>query len=73
VDANGNFLQKGDTVTVIKELRVKESSPVVKIGTRDSRVRLMAGDHHIDGNIDGIGAMSLKAESVRKSRCSGYC
>lgn len=66
-DANGNILQDGDTVTVIKDLKVKGSSSVVKIGTRVKNIRLVDGDHDIDCKIDGFGAMKLKSEFVRKA------
>ncbi len=65
-DANGNILQDGDTVTVIKDLKVKGSSLVVKVGTKVRNIRLVEGDHDIDCKIDGIGAMSLKSEFVKK-------
>lgn len=65
-DANGNVLQDGDTVTVIKDLKVKGSSLVVKVGTKVKNIRLVEGDHDIDCKIDGIGAMSLKSEFVKK-------
>jgi protein PhnA len=66
-DANGNVLQDGDTVTVIKDLKVKGTSLVVKVGTRVKGIRLVEGDHDIDCRIDGIGAMKLKSEFVRKA------
>ncbi len=66
-DANGNLLQDGDSVTVIKDLKVKGSSLVVKVGTKVKNIRLVEGDHDIDCKIDGIGAMKLKSEFVRKS------
>lgn len=65
-DANGNLLQDGDTVVVIKDLKVKGSSSVVKVGTRVKRIRLVEGDHNIDCHIPGIGAMKLKSEFVKK-------
>lgn len=65
-DANGTVLQDGDTVTVIKDLKVKGSSLVVKVGTKVKNIRLIDGDHDIDCKIDGIGAMQLKTEFVRK-------
>ena len=65
-DANGNVLQDGDSVTVIKDLKVKGSSLVVKVGTKVKNIRLVDGDHDIDCKIDGIGAMKLKSEFVRK-------
>lgn len=66
-DANGNVLQDGDSVTVIKDLKVKGSSLVVKVGTKVKNIRLVEGDHDIDCKIDGIGAMQLKSEFVKKS------
>lgn len=65
-DANGNPLQNGDTVTVIKDLKVKGSSATVKVGTKVKNIRLVDGDHDIDCRIDGIGAMKLKSEFVKK-------
>jgi len=65
-DANGNVLQDGDTVTVIKDLKVKGSSSVVKIGTKVKNIKLVDGDHDIDCKIDGFGAMSLKSQYVKK-------
>ncbi len=65
-DSNGNVLVDGDTVTVIKDLKVKGSSSVVKVGTKVKNIRLVEGDHDIDCKIDGIGAMQLKSEFVRK-------
>jgi protein PhnA len=65
-DANGNVLQDGDTITVIKDLKVKGSSSVVKVGTKVKNIRLVEGDHNIDCKIDGIGAMKLKSEFVKK-------
>ena len=66
-DAVGNVLQDGDTVTVIKDLKVKGSSSVVKVGTKVKNIRLVDGDHDIDCKIDGIGAMGLKSEFVKKA------
>ena len=65
-DSNGNLLQDGDTVTVIKDLKVKGSSLVVKVGTKAKNIRLVDGDHDIDCKIPGIGAMKLKSEFVKK-------
>jgi protein PhnA len=65
-DANGNVLTDGDTITVIKDLKVKGTSLVVKVGTKVKNIRLVEGDHDIDCKIDGIGAMKLKSEFVRK-------
>ncbi|PLC05093.1 alkylphosphonate utilization protein [Variovorax sp. RO1] len=66
-DSVGNVLNDGDTVTVIKDLKVKGSSLVVKVGTKAKNIRLIDGDHDIDCKIDGIGAMKLKSEFVRKA------
>ncbi len=66
-DANGQILQDGDTVTVIKDLKVRGSSSVVKVGTKVKNIRLVDGDHDIDCKIDGIGAMGLKSEFVKKA------
>jgi protein PhnA len=65
-DAVGNVLQDGDTVTVIKDLKVKGSSSVVKVGTKVKNIRLVEGDHDIDCKIDGIGSMGLKSEFVKR-------
>ncbi len=65
-DANGTPLADGDTVTVIKDLKVKGSSLVVKVGTKVKNIRLVGGDHDIDCKIDGVGAMKLKSEFVKK-------
>lgn len=65
-DANGNVLNDGDTVSVIKDLKVKGSSSVIKIGTKVKNIRLVEGDHDIDCKIDGFGAMQLKSEFVKK-------
>ena len=66
-DAVGNVLQDGDSVTVIKDLKVKGSSLVVKVGTKVKNIRLVEGDHDIDCKIDGIGAMKLKSAFVKKN------
>jgi protein PhnA len=66
-DAVGNILHDGDTVTVIKDLKVRGSSAVVKVGTRVKNIRLVAGDHDIDCRIEGVGAMGLKSQFVRKA------
>lgn len=66
-DAYGNLLQNGDSVTVIKDLKIKGSSSVVKVGTKVRNIRLVEGDHDIDCKIDGIGAMQLKSEFVKKA------
>jgi protein PhnA len=66
-DANGNLLSDGDTVTVIKDLKVKGSSSSIKMGTKVKNIRLVEGDHNIDCKIDGFGAMKLKSEFVKKA------
>ncbi len=66
-DAVGNELHDGDSVTVIKDLKVKGSSSVLKVGTKVRNIRLVEGDHDIDCKVDGIGAMQLKSEFVRKA------
>lgn len=66
-DAHGNLLQDGDSVSVIKDLKVKGSSLVVKVGTKVKNIRLVEGDHNIDCKVDGIGPMKLKSEFVKKA------
>ena len=66
-DANGQVLRDGDTVTVSKDLKVKGSSSVVKVGTKVKNIRLVDGDHDIDCKIDGIGQMGLKSQFVKKA------
>ncbi|WP_417763480.1 zinc ribbon domain-containing protein YjdM [Shewanella sp.] len=66
-DSNGNLLADGDTVTVIKDLKVKGASNPLKVGTRVKNIRLVEGDHNIDCKIDGFGAMKLKSEFVKKA------
>lgn len=66
-DSVGNPLQDGDSVTVIKDLKVKGTSLVVKVGTKVRNIRLCEGDHDIDCKVDGIGPMKLKSEFVRKA------
>lgn len=66
-DANGNLLSDGDSVTIIKDLKVKGSSSTLKIGTKVKGIRLVEGDHNIDCRIDGFGPMKLKSEFVKKS------
>ncbi|MGJ8588143.1 MAG: zinc ribbon domain-containing protein YjdM [Yoonia sp.] len=65
-DSVGNVLHDGDAVTVIKDLKVKGSSSVVKVGTKVRSIRLVDGDHDIDCKIPGIGQMGLKSEFVKK-------
>ena len=65
-DANGVLLADGDTIVVIKDLKVKGSSLVVKVGTKVKNIRIVGGDHDIDCKIAGIGAMKLKSEFVKK-------
>lgn len=66
-DAVGHVLQDGDTVTLIKDLKLKGSSTVLKVGTKARNIRLVDGDHDIDCKVDGIGAMQLKSEFVKKA------
>lgn len=66
IDSNGNQLQDGDTVTVIKDLKVKGASSSIKVGTKVKNIRLVDSDHNIDCKIDGFGAMKLKSEFVKK-------
>ncbi|MBU3214572.1 alkylphosphonate utilization protein [Clostridium estertheticum] len=65
-DANGNVLNNGDSVTLIKDLKVKGSPTSLKKGTKVKNIRLVDGDHNIDCKIDGFGAMELKSEFVKK-------
>ncbi len=65
-DANGNILSDGDSITIIKGLKVKGSSQPLKMGTKAKNIRLVEGDHNIECNIDGFGAMKLKSEFVKK-------
>jgi protein PhnA len=66
-DAHGNLLQDGDAVTVIKDLKIKGSSAVVKVGTKVKNIRLIEGDHDIDCKIEGFGSMQLKSEFIKKA------
>jgi protein PhnA len=66
-DAFGSELKDGDSVTVIKDLKLKGSSLVVKVGTKVRNIRIVSGDHDIDCKVDGIGAMQLKSEFVKKA------
>ena len=66
-DAHGNVLQDGDTVTLIKDLKIKGSSSVIKVGTKVKNIRLIEGDHDIDCKIEGFGAMQLKSEYIKKA------
>ena len=66
-DANGNLLKDGDSVTLIKDLKVKGSPSPLKMGTKVKNIRLVEGDHNIDCKIDGFGSMSLKSEFVKKA------
>lgn len=65
-DAHGTVLQDGDTVTIIKDLKIRGSSDVVKIGTKIRNIRLVQGDHNIDCKVPGVGPMGLKSEFVKK-------
>lgn len=66
-DAVGNLLQDGDTVTLIKDLKLKGSSVVLKVGTKARNIRRIEGDHDIDCKVDGLGAMQLKSAFVKKA------
>jgi len=66
-DAHGNLLADGDAVTLVKDLKIKGSSAVVKVGTKVRNIRLIDGDHDIDCKIEGFGAMQLKSEFVKKA------
>ncbi|MBI1307434.1 MAG: alkylphosphonate utilization protein [Bacteroidetes bacterium] len=66
-DSNGQILQDGDSVIVIKNLPVKGSSNSIKIGTKVKNIKLVEGDHNIDCKIDGFGSMALKSEFVKKA------
>lgn len=65
-DAHGNLLADGDSISVIKDLKVKGSSMVIKVGTKAKNIRLIEGDHNIDCKLEGFGAMQLKSEFVKK-------
>ncbi len=67
IDSNGNELNDGDTVVVIKDLPVKGAPKPVKAGTKVKNIRLREGEHNIDCKIDGFGSMGLKSEFVRKA------
>lgn len=66
-DAHGTILQNGDTITIVKDLKVKGASSALKAGTKVKNIRLVEGDHNIDCKIDGFGAMALKSEFVKKA------
>ena len=66
-DAHGQVLQDGDSVVLIKDLKIKGSSNAIKVGTKVKNIRLIDGDHDIDCKIDGFGAMQLKSEYVKKA------
>ncbi|MBL8911410.1 MAG: alkylphosphonate utilization protein [Archangium sp.] len=66
-DAHGTQLRDGDSVTIIKDLKVKGATSALKVGTRVKNIRLVEGDHNIDCRIDGFGAMQLKSEFVKKA------
>ena len=65
-DAVGNLLSNGDTITVVKDLKFKGSSSVIKVGTKVKNIRLIEGDHDIDCKVEGFGPIQLKSEFVRK-------
>jgi protein PhnA len=66
-DANGNILQDGDSVVIVKDLPVKGAPKAIKAGTKVKNIRLTDGDHNIDCKVDGFGAMALKSEFVKKA------
>lgn len=66
-DSVGNELSDGDSVTLIKDLKVKGTSTTLKVGTKVRNIRLVDGDHDIDCKVDGVGAMKLKSEFVKKA------
>ena len=66
-DASGNLLADGDTVLIIKDLKIKGAGSVLKAGTKVKNIRLAEGDHNLDCKVPGIGAMGLKSEFVRKA------
>ena len=66
-DANGTLLKDGDSVVIVKDLKVKGATSALKVGTRVKSIRLVDGDHNIDCRIDGFGAMALKSEFVKKA------
>ncbi|MBU0914884.1 MULTISPECIES: zinc ribbon domain-containing protein YjdM [Aquabacterium] len=66
-DAHGNVLQDGDTVTLVKDLKIKGSSSVIKVGTKVKNIRLIEGDHDIDCKVEGFGPMQLKSEFIKKA------
>lgn len=72
-DANGNILQNGDSITIIKDLKVKGASSSLKIGTKVKNIRLVDSDHNIECKIDGFGAMKLKSEFVKKIKQTIVC
>jgi len=66
-DANGNILQDGDSVVIVKDLPVKGAPKAIKAGTKVKNIKLVDGDHNIDCKIDGFGSMALKSEFVKKA------
>ena len=66
-DANGTLLKDGDSVVIVKDLKVKGATSALKVGTKVKSIRLVEGDHNIDCKIDGFGSMALKSEFVKKS------
>ena len=65
-DVNGSAINDGDTVVVVKDLKIKGSSSIIKVGTKIKNVRIVDGDHNIDCKVDGVGAIQLKSEFLRK-------
>ena len=66
-DANGNLLQNGDSIIIVKDLPVKGAAKSIKAGTKVKNIRLTDGDHNIDCKVEGFGPMALKSEFVRKA------
>lgn len=66
-DSNGNILKDGDTVIVIKDLKVKGYSSSIKVGTKVKNIKIVNGDHNIDCKVSGFGSMMLKSEFVKKA------
>ena len=65
-DANGNTLQDGDSVSLIKDLKIKGTSKTIKVGTKVKNIKLVDSDHDIDCKVEGFGRMKLKSEFVKK-------
>jgi protein PhnA len=66
LDSNNNILADGDSISIIKDLKIKGTSSVIKVGTKVKNIRLVDGDHNIDCKVPGVGSMKLKSEFVKK-------